>query len=97
MLAKHLLPTALLTILATSSPIKRDTTNNASLLTAISKDPDLSIFYSLINSTGGASGVPGPQFEERFNNLTDGRKYTAFAPVNSVSGTGHSSFVSMDC
>ncbi|KAH6882973.1 FAS1 domain-containing protein [Alternaria rosae] len=84
MLAKRVFPVALLTILATSSPVERDTKDSAPLLTAISNDPDLSIFYSLINSTGGASGIPGPQFEERFNNLTDGRKYTAFAPVNSA-------------
>jgi len=87
MLAKRILSVALLSILAASSPVavERDTKDSAPLLTAISNDPDLSIFYSLIKSTGGSSGIPGPQFEERFNNLTDGRKYTAFAPVNSVS------------
>jgi hypothetical protein len=85
MLAKRVYPIALLTIPATSSLIERNTTDNAPLLTAISEDLDLSIFYSLFNSTGGVSGIPGPQFEERFNSLLDGRKYTAFAPVNSVS------------
>ncbi|KAI4639641.1 hypothetical protein J4E93_008995 [Alternaria ventricosa] len=86
MLAKRILPVALLSILAASSPVtvERDTKDSAPLLTAISNDPDLSIFYSLIKSTGGSSGIPGPQFEERFNNLTDGRKYTAFAPVDSA-------------
>ena len=87
MLAKRIFPVALLSILAASSPVavERDTKDSAPLLTAISNDPDLSVFYSLIKSTGGSSGIPGPQFEERFNNLTDGRKYTAFAPINSVS------------
>jgi hypothetical protein len=84
MLAKRMYSMALLAALATSSLVERDVTNNLPLLTAISMDPDLSIFYSLFNSTGGTSGSPGPQFEERFNNLTDGRKFTAFAPVNSV-------------
>ncbi|KNG46210.1 hypothetical protein TW65_97104 [Stemphylium lycopersici] len=62
--------------------VEPDTT--APLLTAISEDPELSIFYSLFNSTGGSSGIPGPQFEERFDSLMDGRKFTAFAPVNSA-------------
>ncbi|RAR01023.1 FAS1 domain-containing protein [Stemphylium lycopersici] len=62
--------------------VEPDTT--APLLTAISEDPGLSIFYSLFNSTGGSSGIPGPQFEEQFNSLMDGRKFTAFAPVNSA-------------
>ncbi|KAL1636909.1 hypothetical protein SLS56_001006 [Neofusicoccum ribis] len=52
------------------------------LLTTISKDPELSIFYSLFNSTGGAEGKPGPALEERFNDARDGRRYTAFAPTN---------------
>lgn len=55
------------------------------LLTTISKDPELSIFYSLFNSTGGAEGKPGPALEERFNDARDGRRYTAFAPTNEVS------------
>jgi hypothetical protein len=84
MLVKRIYPVAFLSILATSTLLERDTTDNVPLLTAISMDPDLSIFYSLFNSTGGMSGLPGPPFEERFNNLTDGRKFTAFAPVNSV-------------
>lgn len=85
MLFKQIYPFALLTILVSSSPLERATTEDVALLTAISQDPELSIFYSLFNSTGGASGIPGPPFEERFNSLADGRKYTAFAPVNSVS------------
>ncbi|KAK8183049.1 FAS1 domain-containing protein [Phyllosticta capitalensis] len=51
------------------------------LLTTISKDPDLSVFYSLFNATGGASGIPGPGLEERFNFPKIG-PYTAFAPTN---------------
>ena len=78
-----MIPAALLAVLAPSSMAEPD--NTAPLLTAISQDPELSIFYSLFSSTGGTSGIPGPQFEERFNNPTDGRKFTAFAPVNSVS------------
>jgi hypothetical protein len=84
MLVKRIYPVAFLSILVTSTLFERDTMDNVPLLTAISMDPDLSIFYSLFNSTGGMSGLPGPPFEERFNNLTDGRKFTAFAPVNSV-------------
>ena len=82
---KQLCPVALLTVLVSSSPVERATTDSVAILTAISQDPELSTFYSLLNSTGGASGIPGPPFEERFNSLADGRKYTAFAPVNSVS------------
>lgn len=94
---KHIyVPLALVATLTTSSLLiessvskhpllRREGTDSSPLLTAISNDPDLSTLYSLIKSTGGASGIPGPQFEERFNNLTDGRKFTAFAPVNSVS------------
>jgi len=66
------------------SQYRRDGTDSIALLTAISNDPDLSTFYSLIKSTGGSSGIPAPTFEERFNSLADGRKFTAFAPVNSV-------------
>lgn len=83
-LLKRIHPFALLSVLVLSSPVERATMDNVALLTAISQDPELSIFYSLLNSTGGASGIPGPRFEERFNSLTDGRKYTAFAPINSV-------------
>jgi hypothetical protein len=87
MLAKRIYPVAFLSILATSTYAGRDAVDNIPLLTAISMDPDLSIFYSLFNSTGGVSGTPGPQFEERFNNLTNRRDFTAFAPVNSVRST----------
>jgi hypothetical protein len=86
MLTKRVYPVALLTIFATSSPFALAVADDIPLLTAISEDPDLTIFYSLFNSTGGTSGIPGPPFEERFNSLLDGRKYTAFAPVNSVGG-----------
>lgn len=55
------------------------------LLTTISRDPDLSIFYSLFKGTGGVEGKPGPALEERFNDDRDGRDYTAFAPTNEVS------------
>jgi hypothetical protein len=94
---KHIyVPLALIATLTTSSfvtgsSLSRSTllgrggTDSGPLLTAISNEPDLSTFYSLIKSTGGTSGIPAPPFEERFNNLTDGRKFTAFAPVNSVS------------
>ena len=86
MLFKRICPVALLSVLVSSSPLERiEAADSLGLLTAISKDPELSIFYSLLNSTGGVSGIPGPPFEERFNSLADGRKYTAFAPVNSVS------------
>ncbi|KAH3992353.1 hypothetical protein HBI56_196510 [Parastagonospora nodorum] len=93
---KHIyVPLALIATLTTSSLVTgsslsrrpllgRDGTDSSPLLTAISNDPDLSTFYSLIKSTGGTSGIPAPSFEERFNNLTDGRKFTAFAPVNSA-------------
>ncbi|USP79746.1 uncharacterized protein yc1106_07020 [Curvularia clavata] len=84
MMFKQLCPVALLTVLVSSSPVERATTDSVAILTAISQDPELSTFYSLLNSTGGASGIPGPPFEERFNSLADGRKYTAFAPVNSA-------------
>lgn len=84
MLFKRICLVALLAALASSSIIERATVDTLPLLTAISKDPELSTFYSLINSTGGTGGIPGPPFEERFNILADGRKYTAFAPINSV-------------
>ncbi|EUC45272.1 hypothetical protein COCMIDRAFT_95891 [Bipolaris oryzae ATCC 44560] len=84
MLFKWICPVALLAVPASSSIVERATVDTLPLLTAISKDPELSIFYSLFNSTGGTSGIPGPPFEERFNVLADGRKYTAFAPVNSA-------------
>ncbi|KAK7541001.1 uncharacterized protein J3D65DRAFT_617153 [Phyllosticta citribraziliensis] len=51
------------------------------LLTTISNDPDLTTFYSLFNATGGQSGLPGPDLEERFNVPNFG-PYTAFAPTN---------------
>ncbi|KAK8162662.1 FAS1 domain-containing protein [Phyllosticta citrichinensis] len=51
------------------------------LLTTISNDPDLTTFYSLFNATGGQSGCPGPDLEERFN-TPDFGPYTAFAPTN---------------
>ncbi|KAK7520344.1 FAS1 domain-containing protein [Phyllosticta citriasiana] len=51
------------------------------LLTTISHDPDLTTFYSLFNATGGESGLPGPDLEERFNTPNVG-PYTAFAPTN---------------
>ncbi|KAK4616183.1 hypothetical protein CLAFUW4_10469 [Fulvia fulva] len=53
------------------------------VLTTISQDPDLSMFYSLFFKTG-FMGKPGPMFEERFNDprRLDGTKYTVFAPTN---------------
>lgn len=56
------------------------------VLTTISQDPDLSMFYSLFFKTG-FMGKPGPMFEERFNDprRLDGTKYTVFAPTNQVS------------
>ncbi|EKG11291.1 hypothetical protein MPH_11636 [Macrophomina phaseolina MS6] len=64
------------------------------LLTAIGRDPDLSIFYSLFNGTGGSQGVPGPALEERFNDERDGREYTAFAPTNEAFSTLSPDFIS---
>ncbi|CZT21872.1 uncharacterized protein RCC_07738 [Ramularia collo-cygni] len=52
------------------------------ILTSIAKNPNTSTFYSLFNGTGGASGKPGPDFEERFNDPSIGLSFTAFAPTN---------------
>ncbi|GIZ42626.1 hypothetical protein CKM354_000588600 [Cercospora kikuchii] len=52
------------------------------LLTTIKNTPELSVFYSLVSSTGGASGIPGPALEERFNNPNNSLQFTAFAPTN---------------
>ncbi|KJX98175.1 hypothetical protein TI39_contig429g00031 [Zymoseptoria brevis] len=52
------------------------------VLTTVKNTPDLSTFYSLILSTGGDSGKPGPELEERFNDLKQGLKYTVLAPTN---------------
>ncbi|PPJ50599.1 hypothetical protein CBER1_05728 [Cercospora berteroae] len=52
------------------------------LLTTIKNRPELSIFYSLVSSTGGTSGIPGPALEERFNDPNNSLRFTAFAPTN---------------
>jgi hypothetical protein len=57
------------------------------VLTTVKNTPETSIFYDLIVSTGGSSGLPEPELEERFNDLNQGLKYTVLAPVNDVSWT----------
>ncbi|KAF2844705.1 hypothetical protein T440DRAFT_302896 [Plenodomus tracheiphilus IPT5] len=52
------------------------------VLTTLKNTPDLSRFYELIKSTGGSSGIPGPPFEERFNDPNQGLQYTILAPTN---------------
>ncbi|EME39533.1 hypothetical protein DOTSEDRAFT_138790 [Dothistroma septosporum NZE10] len=53
------------------------------VLTTISQDPDLSMFYNLFYKTG-FMGKPGPMFEEHFNDprRLDKSKFTVFAPTN---------------
>lgn len=64
------------------------------LLTAISKIPELSTFYSLFEGTGGELGKPGPDFDERFNDPGIGLLFTAFAPKNDVGGRDYNLKVS---
>ncbi|KAL3426638.1 hypothetical protein PVAG01_00147 [Phlyctema vagabunda] len=54
------------------------------LLSTINGIPELSTFSMVLNGTGGSSGEPGPDIEERFNSVLDGRKFTAFVPTNAA-------------
>ncbi|KAG5976134.1 hypothetical protein E4U55_007490 [Claviceps digitariae] len=66
-------------------PLSHATTPNPpALLSALGQDADLSILYHLFNSTGGSSGTPAPDLEDRFNNPRDGLYRIVFAPTNSA-------------
>lgn len=57
------------------------------LLTIAQGTPDLSRFYALSRGTGGESGGPGPDLEDRFNNPRSSLQYTLLAPTNDVRNT----------
>jgi hypothetical protein len=55
------------------------------VLSTLQQDPDLSMFSQLIQGTGGSSGKPFPDFEERFNDPVGSNiKWTILAPTNEV-------------
>ncbi|CBY01968.1 hypothetical protein IAQ61_006563 [Plenodomus lingam] len=52
------------------------------VLTTLKNTADLTQFYELFRSTGGIQGIPGPPFEQRFNDPKQGLEYTILAPTN---------------
>lgn len=52
------------------------------LLSTIATLPELSVFSSVINGSGGPQ--LNPALEERFNSVLDGRNFTALAPTSDV-------------
>ncbi|KAF4451808.1 hypothetical protein F53441_5283 [Fusarium austroafricanum] len=59
------------------------------VLTVLEQTHDLTAFYNLFKSTGGATGIPEPAFEERFNDNNVGLDYTILAPTNAAIAKVH--------
>lgn len=75
---------ALFTSLLLTTTFAETVDCNNAVLTKLENTDDLTSFYALFKSTGGSLGVPGPDFEERFNDNNNKLTWTILAPTNAA-------------